>query len=317
MNLTNKILPAGIIGQKQYVLSCKPTDDPSVNIYLLSNMEQRLFYSLWNIKMSDKEGPFNIWRYKGEDYEALKIELLENFIENAESESDETIDDMENDSQSVSAHKEANTSFNADDFSDLVSVLDDRSLQMVMREIESFTLAKALKGPDLSVQEKFFSNMSERAVEMLKEDMDYMGYVSLFDIRESQEKILAIIRYLAIRGKIIVKNDAIISDISCMIKLDPNNALAYNTRGEIYFRLEKFDAAFSDFSRAIELDPNNADTQYKLGLLYNNGQGVSQDYSKAAEWFRKAAAQGHKQAKAYLANRSLSDGRDIGLAAEK
>lgn len=77
-----------------------------------------------------------------------------------------------------------------------VLFLSDRSLQIVMREIDSLELAKAIKGEDVEIQNKFFNNMSKAAGSMLKEDMDYMGPVCDKDVQEAQCKIVSIIKYL-------------------------------------------------------------------------------------------------------------------------
>lgn len=88
-------------------------------------------------------------------------------------------------------------------FEDIV-LLDDRSIQKVLREVETQDLAKALKGVDPEVQEKIYRNMSKRAASLLREDMDFMGPIRLRDVEESQQKIVNIIRKLEEQGDIIV-----------------------------------------------------------------------------------------------------------------
>lgn len=88
-------------------------------------------------------------------------------------------------------------------FEDIV-LLDDRSIQKVLREVDTSDLAKALKGVDVEVQEKIFRNMSKRASSLLREDMDFMGPIRLRDVEESQQKIVNIIRKLEESGDIIV-----------------------------------------------------------------------------------------------------------------
>ncbi|MDR1411968.1 MAG: flagellar motor switch protein FliG [Spirochaetaceae bacterium] len=88
-------------------------------------------------------------------------------------------------------------------FEDIV-MLDDKAIQKVMREVDSQELAKALKSVDTEVQDKIFRNMSKRAANMLKEDMEYMGPVRLKDVEEAQQKIVSIIRHLEDRGEIVV-----------------------------------------------------------------------------------------------------------------
>ena len=88
-------------------------------------------------------------------------------------------------------------------FEDIV-LLDDRSIQKVLREVDTQDLAKALKGVDTEVQEKIYRNMSKRAAALLREDMDFMGPIRLRDVEESQQKIVNIIRKLEDAGDIIV-----------------------------------------------------------------------------------------------------------------
>ena len=88
-------------------------------------------------------------------------------------------------------------------FEDIV-MLDDRSIQKVMREVDSQELAKALKSVDTEVQDKIFRNMSKRAAGMLKEDMEYMGPIRLKDVEEAQQKIVSIIRHLEDTGEIVI-----------------------------------------------------------------------------------------------------------------
>jgi flagellar motor switch protein FliG len=88
-------------------------------------------------------------------------------------------------------------------FEDIVQ-LDDRAIQAIMREVDAKELATALKGVNGEVQEKIYKNMSERAVSMLKEDMEFMGPVRVRVVEESQQKIVAVIRRLEETGEIVV-----------------------------------------------------------------------------------------------------------------
>ncbi len=98
-------------------------------------------------------------------------------------------------------------------FEDIV-LLEDRSLQLVLREIESKDLALALKASSSEVGEKIYKNMSKRAAEMLREEIEYMGPVRIRDVEEAQQKIVNVIRKLEESGEIIVsrgKGDEIIA----------------------------------------------------------------------------------------------------------
>lgn len=88
-------------------------------------------------------------------------------------------------------------------FEDLI-MLDDRSIQRVMREIDMKDLAMALKTASSEVSNLIFKNMSKRAVEMLKEDLNLMGPVRLRDVEEAQQKVVNVVRQLEDSGEIIV-----------------------------------------------------------------------------------------------------------------
>ncbi|WP_034326214.1 MULTISPECIES: flagellar motor switch protein FliG [Aminobacterium] len=88
-------------------------------------------------------------------------------------------------------------------FEDILK-MDDRSLQRVLREVEMKELALALKGATEDLRSKFFKNMSKRAAEMLKEDMEFMGPVRVRDVEESQQKIVNVIRALEDVGEIVI-----------------------------------------------------------------------------------------------------------------
>ncbi|GHT69932.1 flagellar motor switch protein FliG [Spirochaetia bacterium] len=88
-------------------------------------------------------------------------------------------------------------------FEDIV-MIDDKSIQKVLREVDSAELSKALKSVDAEVQDKIFRNMSKRAAGMLKEDMEFMGPIRLKDVEEAQQKIVGIIRHLEDTGEIVV-----------------------------------------------------------------------------------------------------------------
>lgn len=85
-----------------------------------------------------------------------------------------------------------------------INLLDDGSIQKVLREVDTKELALALKGVGEQVQTRIFKNMSERAAGMLKEDMEFMGPVKLRSVEEAQQRIVGIIRRLEEAGEIIV-----------------------------------------------------------------------------------------------------------------
>ena len=88
-------------------------------------------------------------------------------------------------------------------FEDVVS-LDKGSVQRILREVSNEDLALALKGASEEVYSVIFSNMSQRAAEMLKEDIKFMGPVRISTVEESQQKIVGIIRRLEEAGEIVI-----------------------------------------------------------------------------------------------------------------
>jgi flagellar motor switch protein FliG len=92
-------------------------------------------------------------------------------------------------------------------FEDII-MLDDRSIQRVLREVDTKDLALSLKGSNEEVQEKIFKNMSERACAILKDDMEYMGPVRAKDVQEKQTFIVGIVRALESTGEITVSRSA-------------------------------------------------------------------------------------------------------------
>ncbi|MBO5426413.1 MAG: flagellar motor switch protein FliG [Lachnospiraceae bacterium] len=88
-------------------------------------------------------------------------------------------------------------------FEDIL-VLDNRSIQTVLREVDNNELAIALKNANEDVQRVIFDNISSRLATMIKEDMEFMGPVRLKDVEDAQQKIVNIIRKLEDSGEIVI-----------------------------------------------------------------------------------------------------------------
>ena len=86
-------------------------------------------------------------------------------------------------------------------FDNLIDV-DDRGMQQLLREVSSDTLILALKGADETMREKIFSNMSKRAAEIMRDDLENKGPVRLSEVENAQKEILAIARRMADSGEI-------------------------------------------------------------------------------------------------------------------
>lgn len=87
---------------------------------------------------------------------------------------------------------------------DNIMDIEDRGIQILLREVPSESLIIALKGAPQELREKIFSNMSTRAADMMREDLDSKGPVRLSEVETMQKEILQIIRRLADEGQIVL-----------------------------------------------------------------------------------------------------------------
>lgn len=88
-------------------------------------------------------------------------------------------------------------------FEDLIQ-LDDRSMQRLLKEVETKELAKAMKTASEDLQHKVFSNVSERVATMIKEEMEYLGPMRLSDVEQSQASIVSSVRRLEEQGEVVI-----------------------------------------------------------------------------------------------------------------
>ncbi len=98
-------------------------------------------------------------------------------------------------------------------FDDIVS-LDDSSIQRIIKDLDNNDIALALKGASEDVTNRVFKNISKRAGEILRENMEFMGPVRLREVEEAQQRVVAVIRRLDESGEIIISrggDDAIIA----------------------------------------------------------------------------------------------------------
>ncbi|HEY5367306.1 MAG TPA: flagellar motor switch protein FliG [Casimicrobiaceae bacterium] len=82
--------------------------------------------------------------------------------------------------------------------------LDDRGVQSLLREVQSEALIVALKGASEALREKIFKNMSQRAAEMLRDDLDAKGPVRISEVESEQKEILKIVRRMADEGQLVL-----------------------------------------------------------------------------------------------------------------
>jgi flagellar motor switch protein FliG len=80
--------------------------------------------------------------------------------------------------------------------------IDDRGIQLILREVQSEALIVALKGASEELREKIFKNMSSRAAEMMREDLESKGPVKLSEVEANQKEILKVVKRLSDDGQI-------------------------------------------------------------------------------------------------------------------
>jgi flagellar motor switch protein FliG len=88
-------------------------------------------------------------------------------------------------------------------FEDIL-LIDDQGIMEVLKRIDKKSLAMALKGSNDEMRMKFFKNMSQRAGEMLKEEMEYLGPIRVKDVEKAQREIVEVVRTLEEEGIIII-----------------------------------------------------------------------------------------------------------------
>jgi flagellar motor switch protein FliG len=86
--------------------------------------------------------------------------------------------------------------------------LEDRGMQLLLREVQSDALVVALKGSSEELKEKIFRNMAQRAAETLKEDLDAKGMVRVSEVEAQQKEILKVVRRLADEGQLVLAGKA-------------------------------------------------------------------------------------------------------------
>jgi flagellar motor switch protein FliG len=82
--------------------------------------------------------------------------------------------------------------------------VDDRGIQVLLREVSSDVLVMALKGADDGIKEKVYKNKSKRAGELLRDDLEAKGPVRVSDVENAQKEILTIARRMAEAGEIVL-----------------------------------------------------------------------------------------------------------------
>src|SRR6201996_9612504 len=140
----------------------------------------------------------NLARTSKRDSHELMAEIFNNFDRQTESRFITALEERSRDS----AERIKALMFTFED----LGKLDPGSIQTLLRHVEKDKLALALKGASDALREMFFSNMSERAAKIMREDMDSMGPVRLKDVDEAQMRMVNVAKDLANKGEIMIAN---------------------------------------------------------------------------------------------------------------
>lgn len=85
-----------------------------------------------------------------------------------------------------------------------VLLIDDQGIMEILKQVDKKSLATALKGANDELKTKFFRNMSQRAAEMLKEEMEYLGPIRVIEVERAQHEIVEVVRTLEEEGVIVI-----------------------------------------------------------------------------------------------------------------
>lgn len=138
----------------------------------------------------------NLARTQRRDAHEVMAEIFNNLDRNAENRLMSSLEERNRDS----AEKIKALMFTFED----LQKIDPSGIQVLLRQVDKAKLGIALKGAPDGMKDLFFSNMSERAAKILKEDMESMGPIRLRDVEESQSYMVALAKDLAAKGEIII-----------------------------------------------------------------------------------------------------------------
>ncbi len=142
----------------------------------------------------------NLAKRQSRDSHELLAEIFNNFDRNAESKFMGKLEER----SAESAEKVRALMFTFED----LKKIDKAGIQTLLRGLDKEKMKVALKGASDELKELFFSNMSERALKILKEEMETMGPVRIKDVDEAQMYIVGVAKDLAAKGEIIIAGDS-------------------------------------------------------------------------------------------------------------
>jgi flagellar motor switch protein FliG len=146
-----------------------------------------------------KEFMSNLAKTHRQDSHEMMAEIFNNFDRNAESKFMGFLE--QNNPEAAERIRQLMFTFD-----DLLKI-DAAGIQVLMRTVDKDKMPLALKGANDKIKDLFFKNMSERALKILKEDMDNMGPVRLRDVEEAQMGIVQVAKELAAKGEIVISED--------------------------------------------------------------------------------------------------------------
>jgi flagellar motor switch protein FliG len=152
----------------------------------------------------------------------------------------------------------------------------DQAMQVIIRELKTQDMAKALRGADSGVLNKFFANMSANAAAILKEEMEYGRPITEPEIEEERKKMINLIKQLEKDGKVFIREKPKTDVLEGIEAEQPvgetqegeNSYEEYFNAGVQTYEAGQFEEAVSYFEYCLQLDPSNAGIYQYLGNSY-------------------------------------------------
>lgn len=194
---TNALILANLSPAKSaQLLEVLPSDSQYEVAYRLATMEPTSPEQLEDVKSALKE---QLKFALQDDSEKVGgVEVVANILNSVSGTIEKTIINSLREREPELASAISDLMFSFDD----IMLLDDKVVQRILKDVDSKTLALALKAANEDLQEKVFKNMSERASKMLRDDVEFLGAVRLKEVEDAQRQVVETIKELEEAGEI-------------------------------------------------------------------------------------------------------------------
>jgi len=306
MKYENQTINAGVLGSTKYfILRGMPTDDPKIDIYLLSHKDddddedEKLEYSLWNVETLDNKESFDIWPYKGEDYEVRKKKLLEDFVENWSLDNYCDVEEKEElNNEEKNKMKQTNEVFMSTD-EKFFGFIDEGADAYVKKDNDKAIIAfeKALAISDEHYPDDPKAQEIRKLLNLLNEEKSLAGQES--DKLADEAKKLAEIFGIKVEdvNTVITYKDEILQYASWKKEVI---ATFYYIRGLIFMSKGEYVKAIEDYSNAMDYEPDSITLYQERPEVFQERNKTNFDGLTLSDFMGTFALQ--KRGRAYLDN---------------